>query len=46
VDDDWTAGAGFAFPIPFLDWKFRVDYAYQGHELGTFHRISATLSEL
>ena len=46
VDDDWTAGAGFAFPIPYLDWKFRVDYAYQGHELGTFHRISATLSEL
>ena len=42
--DNWTAGAGFKFPVPLLLWKFQVDYAYQGHELGAFHRISVTMS--
>jgi hypothetical protein len=44
LDDQWTAGAGLKFPIPMLLWKFEADYAYQGHELGAFHRISITLS--
>ena len=29
-----TTGAGLYL------WKFRLDYAYQGHELGNSHRIS------
>lgn len=30
----FTSGAGFYL------WKFRVDYAYQGHDLGNTHRVS------
>ena len=30
----FTAGAGLYL------WKFRIDYAYQGHDLGNSHRIS------
>ncbi|WP_456441379.1 hypothetical protein [Caldithrix abyssi] len=32
-----TAGAGL------LLWKFRVNYAFQGHDLGNSHRVSLTL---
>jgi hypothetical protein len=44
VDDQWTAGAGLKFPLPMMAWSLEVDYAYQSHDLGNFHRISATLS--
>ena len=44
IDDTMTAGAGFKFPIPMMNWALQVDYAYQGHELGPFHRISVTMS--
>jgi len=44
VGDEWTAGAGFKIPIPMMAWTLQVDYAYQNHDLGAFHRISATLS--
>ena len=30
----FTTGAGIYF------WKFKFDYAYQGHDLGNTHRIS------
>ena len=44
VSDEWTAGAGFRLPLPMMSWMLMVDYAYQGHELGSFHRISVTMS--
>ncbi len=33
----FTAGAGLAL------WKFRLDYAYQSHDLGNSHRVSLIL---
>ena len=33
-DKDFTTGAGIYF------WKFKIDYAYQSHDLGNSHRVS------
>ncbi len=33
-DRDFTTGAGIYF------WKFKIDYAYQSHDLGNSHRVS------
>lgn len=33
-EGSFTTGAGIYY------WKFRVDYAYQGHDLGNSHRVS------
>jgi len=33
-EGSFTTGAGIYF------WKFRIDYAYQGHDLGNSHRVS------
>ncbi len=33
----FTAGAGISL------WKFRIDYAYQSHDLGNSHRVSLIL---